>query len=54
MHILEYRVTDTELLDNAIFRKEILEQTVWYRIDDDYEFTVPEKNNFLTKHVQQS
>jgi len=52
VHILEYRVTDTELLDNAIpLEKKFLEQTVWYRIDDDYEFTVPEKNNFLTKHI---
>ena len=52
VYILEYRVTNTELLNSIIpLEKEFLNQAVWYRVEDDYEFKIPIKNTILTKHI---
>ena len=52
VHILEYKISNTELLESTIpLEKKFLNRPVWYRVEDDYEFKVPEKNTILTKHI---
>ena len=52
IYILEYKISNTELFENTIpLQKEFLEQTAWYYLDDNFNFSVQEKKYELTKHI---
>ena len=49
--ILEYKVTNTELLEFTIpLEERFLKRQVWYR-EEDFKFQVTEKTSNLTKHI---
>lgn len=52
VHVFEYRISNTELFETCIpLQKRFLNQSAWYRLEDEFILEFPEKNQILTKHI---